>query len=794
MAAKCIAKKSITSEKVKMKLLGEIKVHKSMDHPNIVRQRDCFEDDINVYMILDICTNGTLMEMLKNRKRFSEPEVRYFGLQILGAAKYMHSRRVIHRDLKLGNLFLDENMCIKVGDFGLAALLVDDHDRKKTICGTPNYIAPEVLFGSAEGHSYEVDLWSIGVIFYAMLVGKPPFQSKDVKAIYAKIKSNEYEFPISAEVSNHARSLITSLLSTNPDTRPSIDDIANHDFFNTGIMPRCIPVSAVRVEPQWPEGQASSVFKRNLNYVTINAGIGQDQIAGREQGKVVDVKVERPEMGRYLPVSLSPRTGPAAKMVNLKSERAGGRTETLSDRLQSVKLDEQNLESPAKSQQALGEARIPEARATLGAGALRKQSIQCDKIGYQAPLTNDDVPMPRLKGPTRAVSQSTLQETARMSSRLRGATRVVSEPTRPITRSSRFTQAQNLVRANSETTEVQATTLLSRPIRRTMSANVPPDSYESEVTDRMDSRAASKCEDGLKSRPASRLSRNQTSPASKGVRSSTSTDVSPDTTELVRRPISRVTSVEPSVVATRSQRVTRGAASNSASNSIWTSIAVLADHLEDALSSKVKSRRQSDASPSMEVIHVSKWVDYSHRYGLGYQLSNESTGVYFNDATSLILPNHATELDFISASGSRSRHQVEAASKELSKKVYLLKHFKGYMTTHLNNAASQALPHIDGDEGESICYMTHYWRTKAGILFRLSDGTIQLNFTDHSKLMIPDKTKQQCLIRFVDVDKNTTTSSLDHAMQSKECREKLECAAKILHKFAKLEGRGSEDV
>ena len=78
----------------------------------------------------------------------------------------MHEKRVIHRDLKLGNLFLDSRMNVKLGDFGLAALLVDDNERKRTICGTPNYIAPEVLCDNGGGHSYEVDLWNIGVIMY----------------------------------------------------------------------------------------------------------------------------------------------------------------------------------------------------------------------------------------------------------------------------------------------------------------------------------------------------------------------------------------------------------------------------------------------------------------------------------------------------------------------------------------------------------------------------------------------------------------------------------------------------
>lgn len=165
-------------------MYAEIKIHKFLDHPNIVTFLDCFEDEDNVYITLELCPSGSLMDMLRRRRRFTEPETRFFMLQLIGACNYMHAHQVIHRDLKLGNLFLDANMNVKVGDFGLAALIENPGERKKTICGTPNYIAPEVLFDTANGHSFEVDIWSIGVILYTLVVGRPPFQTKEVKDIY----------------------------------------------------------------------------------------------------------------------------------------------------------------------------------------------------------------------------------------------------------------------------------------------------------------------------------------------------------------------------------------------------------------------------------------------------------------------------------------------------------------------------------------------------------------------------------------------------------------------------------
>lgn len=105
--------------------------------------------------------------MLKKRKSLTMPEIRRFIIQVSGAVKYLHARNIVHRDLKTGNLFLDEHMNVKVGDFGLAALLVNGKDmeaiRRTTMCGTPNYLAPEIL-AKGKGHNDKVDLWAIGII------------------------------------------------------------------------------------------------------------------------------------------------------------------------------------------------------------------------------------------------------------------------------------------------------------------------------------------------------------------------------------------------------------------------------------------------------------------------------------------------------------------------------------------------------------------------------------------------------------------------------------------------------
>ncbi|KAJ7368081.1 kinase-like domain-containing protein [Mycena albidolilacea] len=252
-ACKVVTMSSLKTKKAKTKLYAEIKIHRSLSHPNIVHFIDCFEGDDNVYMTLELCPSGSLMDLLRRRKRFTEPEARFFMIQLIGACHYMHGQSVIHRDLKLGNLFLDAYMNIKVGDFGLAALIESPGERKKTICGTPNYIAPEVLFDTASGHSFEVDTWSIGVILYTLVVGRPPFQTKDVKAIYQRIRNNDYTFPSPppASPSIPSRNLIGDILTPDPQQRPALIAIVGHEWFTMGPVPSYIPTSAHDAPPDW---------------------------------------------------------------------------------------------------------------------------------------------------------------------------------------------------------------------------------------------------------------------------------------------------------------------------------------------------------------------------------------------------------------------------------------------------------------------------------------------------------------------------------------------------------------
>ncbi|KAN0127753.1 Protein kinase-like domain containing protein [Lactarius tabidus] len=208
-------------------------------------------------MFLELCPSGSLMNMLHRRRIITEPEARFFIAQLIGACHYMHTHQFIHRDLKLGNLFLDADMNIKVGDFGLAALIESPEEWKKLSA---------VLFDTPNRHSFEVDTWSISVILYTFVIGRPPFQTKDVKEVYQHTRDNQYEFPSHRDISVDVRELMQQILTPHPQERPSLHDIVDHGFFTCAIVPGYIPISARDMPPDFRH-ISPPVSQANLSYL-----------------------------------------------------------------------------------------------------------------------------------------------------------------------------------------------------------------------------------------------------------------------------------------------------------------------------------------------------------------------------------------------------------------------------------------------------------------------------------------------------------------------------------------------
>ena len=231
-AAKEIIKNKSGYDRIK----NEIDIYEYLKHDNIVNQKEHFIYNDTQYLIFEFCENGDLSHLIDKRKKLKEIEVQYYITQLIQALIHLHDRNIVHRDLKLGNIFLTGKMELKLGDFGLAKKLSFRDEKISEMVGTPAYMAPEIL--ENKGYSLEVDIWSLGVIMYYLIIGKLPFNKQNQE----DIKRVSYTFPKKAIISRAAKSLIEQILVKDPKERPSLKQILRHDFFTLGrSIPRLIP-------------------------------------------------------------------------------------------------------------------------------------------------------------------------------------------------------------------------------------------------------------------------------------------------------------------------------------------------------------------------------------------------------------------------------------------------------------------------------------------------------------------------------------------------------------------------
>lgn len=206
-----------------------------------------------MYLVLEFAKNDTLFKFIRSRPitQISLGErVRLF-VQVLDAVEYIHSQRIVHRDLKPENILLDENMNVKLSDFGWAVELREGQSRR-TFCGTYEYMAPEVFEG--EDYGFSVDIWAIGVLLFELLQGRSPFVGKSVFQIFKKIISEPLSFD--PDLDPEAEALLRSILVVNPNNRCSITEIRNHNFVVSNLP---------KTEPKLP--QSASIDKRPSNFV-----------------------------------------------------------------------------------------------------------------------------------------------------------------------------------------------------------------------------------------------------------------------------------------------------------------------------------------------------------------------------------------------------------------------------------------------------------------------------------------------------------------------------------------------
>ncbi|CAF3066330.1 unnamed protein product [Rotaria sp. Silwood2] len=211
------------------RLNAEITIHHQVKHRNIVELLNYFYDDKYVYLILELCSHGDLEHYLKEKKTLCESETQTIVKQVVDGLVYLHNHRIIHRDIKLSNLLLNETFEVKIADFGLAKkILLTREQNNETICGTPNYISPEIV--SRTPHSFETDVWSLGILIATLLTGQSPFDTDTVHGTLSKVTHEKYELPTT--FSEEVQHLVNTTLRKLPESRPNIIEIRDHPFFS----------------------------------------------------------------------------------------------------------------------------------------------------------------------------------------------------------------------------------------------------------------------------------------------------------------------------------------------------------------------------------------------------------------------------------------------------------------------------------------------------------------------------------------------------------------------------------
>lgn len=477
-AGKIVSKKLLAKSNHKAKIVQEISIHQSLKHKHVVGFHNFFDDDQFVYVVLELCRKRSMMELHRRRKTLTEPECRYFMKQILNGVQYLHDNNIIHRDLKLGNLFLNDNIEVKIGDFGLATKIEYNGQRKETVCGTPNYIAPEII--TKKGHSFEVDIWSIGCIMYTLLVGKPPFETQSLRETYDRIKKCQYGLPLTLK--SPAVKLIKAMLQANPEKRPTVQSVQKFEWFRSGYTPAELPISCLTMAPRF------------------------DFIASNESSY------------------------------------------------------------------------------------LRKPLVEVN----------------------------------------------------------------NGALVSSQTSGIKPTTSKSNPRLSIVTSG----------------------EGGLK----------------------------PDTKEECRKLLRNLTEQLEALVAKTPCH-------------------------------KMNMPEEMSDPAAQPIVWVSRWVDYSDKYGFGYQLCDDGVGIMFNDNTRLILLQNEINVHYIERDGTELYYTVDSVPAALEKKMKLLSYFQRYMFDHLMKAGADHAVQ-QPDSLSRIPYLQQWHRSATAVLMFLTNGTLQINFKDHTKMIL----------------------------------------------------------
>ncbi|XP_036142300.1 calcium/calmodulin-dependent protein kinase type 1 isoform X2 [Monomorium pharaonis] len=285
-AVKIIDKKALKGKEDSLE--NEIKVLRRLTHPNIVQLLETFEDKHKVYLVMELVTGGELFDRIVEKGSYTEKDASGLIRQVLEAVDYMHEQGVVHRDLKPENLLYyspDEDSKIMISDFGLSKM--EDSGIMATACGTPGYVAPEVLAQKPYGKA--VDVWSIGVISYILLCGYPPFYDENDANLFAQILRGEFEFdsPYWDDISASAKDFIGKLMCVNVEERYTCKQALAHPWISGNAASNKNIHGTVSeqlkknfAKSRWKQAYHAATVIRQMQRLALNSGQQQQQQEG----------------------------------------------------------------------------------------------------------------------------------------------------------------------------------------------------------------------------------------------------------------------------------------------------------------------------------------------------------------------------------------------------------------------------------------------------------------------------------------------------------------------------------
>ena len=286
-ALKAMDKAMIIAQNMGDQIKKEIAIMKQLTHPNIVALVEVLSSPTTIYLVLELVTGGELFDAIMEEGSMSEDIARTYFSQLISGLEYCHARGVCHRDLKPENLLLDATKTLKISDFGLSALASQVNDNVTaavgddgvipdqmlhTICGTPNYVAPEVLMDESKGYNGQAaDIWSAGVILYVLLAGFPPFDESSMVELFRKIVKADFKYP--SHFTADAKDLVGQILNPDPNKRATIAQIKAHRWMNQGSSNVTLP----SLQPSMPSSPRSSssaeqTAEMKADHLSVGAG------------------------------------------------------------------------------------------------------------------------------------------------------------------------------------------------------------------------------------------------------------------------------------------------------------------------------------------------------------------------------------------------------------------------------------------------------------------------------------------------------------------------------------------